>query len=220
MTNQKLIIYGAGPFAALLYKYLEYDTSYEVVAFCVDAQYRSCEKFCDLPLVDFDNIEKLYPSNEFSMIVAIGYSSMRMRKVLFDKAKHKGYQLENYIHSSVVNLAASMGDNNIILPGCVIEPNVILGHNNVVWSMTLLGHDCIVGDHNYISAKCLISGDSTVANLCFIGNGVVMVNGLQISNETCVAASSYLRKSTQELGLYAGNPAKLIKYNENGICIK
>ena len=95
---------------------------------------------------------------------------------MYDKAKRKGYKLANFIHESVINNGFSIGENNIIFPGCVIEPFVEIGNNNIVWSMSLLGHDCRVGNHNYISAKCMVAGNAKVSDLCFIGNGVNMIN--------------------------------------------
>jgi len=217
MTNKRIVIYGTGPLAKLLYYYLNFDSSYKVTCFCVNAAYISENEFCGLPVVSFEEVEKTYPPTEYEMILAIGYSKMRSRKKLFNDVKAKGYNLANYVHSSVITHDVVMGENNIIFAGCVIEPNVKIGNNNVIWSMTLLGHDCIIGNHNYISAKCLVSGDSQICDLCFIGNGTTMINGLLISNETCVGAASYLRKGTKEQGVYVGNPAKLLKINANGI---
>ncbi|MFX4253402.1 hypothetical protein ACOL21_11290, partial [Aliarcobacter butzleri] len=60
---------------------------------------------------------------------------------MFDKAKSKNYPLINYIHSPVINHDIQLGENNIVLAGCIIEPNVEIGDNDVIWSMTLSGHD-------------------------------------------------------------------------------
>ncbi|MGE4457040.1 MAG: acetyltransferase [Arcobacteraceae bacterium] len=216
----KLVIYGIGPFAKLLHYYLTNDSDYEVVAFCADEAYIKEKEFCGLPIVAFEDVEDIYKPKEYKMLVAVGYSKMRNRKIMFEKAKAKNYALVNYIHSSVINHEIKLGENNIILAGCVIEPNVEIGNNNVIWSMTLLGHDCQIENHNYISAKCLISGDTKIKNLCFIGNGTTMINGLVIENETYLIAGTNLRKSTKEYGMYIGNPAKFLKLNQSGIVIK
>ena len=216
----EVIIYGIGPFSELMHYYLTNDSNYKVVAFCADETYIKEREFCGLPVVAFEDIENIYSPEKYKMLVAVGYSKMRNRKIMFDKAKSKNYALINYIHSSVINHDVKLGENNIILAGCVIEPNVEIGNNNVIWSMTLLGHDCKIENHNYISAKCLIAGDIKLRNLCFIGNGTTMINGLLIKNETYLIAGTNLRKSTKEYGMYIGNPAKLFKYNEKGIEIK
>lgn len=216
----KLVIYGIGPFAKLLHYYLTNDSDYEVVAFCADEAYIKEKEFCGLPIVAFEDVEDIYKPKEYKMLVAVGYSKMRNRKIMFEKAKAKNYVLVNYIHSSVINHELKLGENNIILAGCVIEPNVEIENNNVIWSMTLLGHDCKIENHNYISAQCLIAGDTKIKNLCFIGNGTTMINRVVIENETYLVAGTNLRKNTKEYGMYMGNPAKFLKLNSSGIVIK
>lgn len=215
--NNKLIIYGAGEFAMQMHYYLTSDSKYKVVAFCAEKEFIQEDSLNGLPLIAFENIQDIYAPEEYCMLVAVGYSKMRNRRKMFEKAKNKGYELINYFHSSVVKSNLIFGENNIILPGCVVEPGVCIGDNNILWSMSLLGHHCKVGSHNYISAKCLVAGHTVIQNLCFIGNGVNMINGLVIENETCLGAGTNLRKSTKEFGLYVGNPARLIKFNTNGI---
>lgn len=216
----QVIIYGIGPFAELLYYYLKNDSSYEVVAFCAERAFIKEREFCYLPVLEFEDVEKTYSPNNYKMLVAVGYSKMRNRKLMFEKAKSKNYSLVNYIHSSVISHNLKLGENNIILAGCVVEPNVEMGNNNIIWSMTLLGHHCNIGNHNYISAKCLIAGQVNIKDLCFVGNGVNMINGVMIENETYLVAGSNIRKNTKEYGMYIGNPAKFLKLNQSGIVIK
>lgn len=215
-----IIIYGAGPLAKQLFYFLENDSSYNVVAFCTDTQYFDCLEFCGLPVVKFEEVEFIYPSSEYEMLVAVGYKKMRNRKVMFDNAKAKGYKLINYIHSSVISNNLVLGENNIIYPGCVIEPGVVIQNNNIVWSMSLLSHDVKIGSHNYIAAKCLVAGNCIIDDLCFIGNGTIFVDGLVISKESQIIAGSVVLRKTKENGVYLGNPAKLFKINEDGIEIK
>ncbi len=213
----EVIIYGIGPFSELMHYYLTNDSNYKVVAFCADETYIKEREFCGLPVVAFEDIENIYSPEKYKMLVAVGYSKMRNRKIMFDKAKSKKYELINYIHSSVINHDVKLGENNIILAGCVIEPNVEIGDNNVIWSMTLLGHDCKIENHNYIAAKCLIGGNCQVKDLCFIGNGVNMIDTLFIDNESYLVAGTTLGHNTKEFGMYIGNPARIFKYNVEGI---
>lgn len=216
-----VIIYGIGEFAQLLHYYITNESSYELVAFTADKEFIDKDTLCGLPVIELEEIDKIYPPEKYKMLVAVGYSNMRNRKILFDKAKKKEYQLINYIHPSVDVRNMTIGENNIIFSGSIIEPFVTMGDNNVIWSMTLLGHHMSLGNHNYISAQCLLAGHASIKNLCFIGNGVNMIDSLTIENETYIVAGSNLRKNTLESAMYHGNPAKLLKYHkEHGIVIK
>jgi len=216
----KIIIYGIGPFARLLFEYLRNTNEYEIVAFCADKEYIIEKELSNLPIIAFEEIENIYNPKYYKMLVAAGYSKMRNRKFMFEKAKAKNYTFINYIHPSVIKHNFIIGENNIILAGCIIEPNVIINDNNVIWSMSLLGHDCKLGNHNYISAKCLIAGHCIIKDLCFVGNGSNMINGLIIENESYLVAGTNLRKNTDQFGMYIGNPAKFLKFNTTGIVIK
>ena len=216
-----IIIYGIGEFAKLLHYYITNESTYEVIAFTADKEFIDEVEIYGLPVIAFENINEIYPPEVYQMLVAIGYNNMRNRKILFDKAKNKQYQLINYIHPSVDVKNMSMGENNIIFSGSIIEPFVSIGNNNIIWSMTLLGHHMSLENHNYISAKCLLAGHVSIKNLCFIGNGVNMIDSLIVENETYIVSGSNMRKSTIECAMYNGNPAKLLKYHkENGIIIK
>ena len=46
-----IVIFGAGDIAALASFYFSHDSGRKVAAFTVDAAYRQCERFMDLPLV-------------------------------------------------------------------------------------------------------------------------------------------------------------------------
>jgi len=217
----KIIIYGVSSFAELMYFYLSNDDKYEVVAFCADEDFIYRDNLKELPIISFEKVETIYPPSQYKMIIAIGYSVMRNRKIIFNKVKEKGYSLINYIHPSVINNGLKFGENNIILANVVIEPFVEFGNNNIVWSMTLLGHNSVIGNHNYISAQCLIAGDVNIKDLSFIGNGVTMINGITIEDETYLVAGTNIRKSTKRFSMYMGNPAKFLKSHQSqGIKIK
>ena len=85
----KVIIYGLGSFAELMHYYLSKDEKYEVIAFCADENFITNNMLKNLPIVSIENLEYLYPTSHYKMLVAVGYSVMRNRKVMFDKAKSK-----------------------------------------------------------------------------------------------------------------------------------
>lgn len=216
----KLIIYGIGDFAKMMYYYLTNEPSqkYEIVAFCVDSAFKTCSSFCGLDVVAFEEVEIRFPPSSHVALLAVGYKKMRNREMMFKKIKSKDYTLINYFHPSVNIRNLKYGENNIILSQCCIEPFVEIGSNNIIWSSSFLGHNAKIQNHNYISAKCLIAGNINIGSLCFIGNGAVTINNINIADETYIVASSLARKDTKEHSMYMGNPMRLINtHKENGI---
>ena len=56
----KVIIFGIGQNAEVAYSYLSNDSSFEIVAFTVDNEFRNKEELFGLPVIPFCDIEKEY----------------------------------------------------------------------------------------------------------------------------------------------------------------
>ncbi len=221
MSN-KLIIYGAGPLAELMHYHFTQETEYEVVGFCLDTPYITDKTLCRLPIVPFETIEQTHPASAYKMFVAIGYSSIRNRQLMFNKAKAKHYQLVNFISKTAhtrENLI--IGENNLIQARVEIEPFAKIGNNNIFWTGSILGHHFTIGDHNYIAGNCGFGGYCTMGNLCFMGNAAVTANHINIADETYMVAGTVILKDTEAASRYHGNPSKLVsRHAETGILIK
>lgn len=219
--SKGLIIYGVSSYSKLVKYFYEEFTNRKVAAFTVDKEYFDANIFLNLPVIDFESALLKYPPDKYDMFIAIGYKVMRSRKMLFNKVKSCGYDLVNIISpAAVISKDVIMGENNIIFPNVTIEPYVNIGNNNVVWSDTLISHDVQIGNHNYISAKCLIAGNAIINDLCFVGNASVLIDGIELKNETQIIVGSVIFRNTEEYGQYMGNPAKLINtHKEKGITI-
>jgi hypothetical protein len=70
----KIVVFGAGDIARLAHFYFSTDSVHQVVAFTVDAPFRSADSFLDLPLVDFERVVELYPPATHHLFVALSYA--------------------------------------------------------------------------------------------------------------------------------------------------
>ncbi len=219
---EKIIIYGIGDFARLMHHYFTTESDFEVSAFCVDQKYKKDNMLYGLPIISYEEIEKLYSAKKYSMFVAVGYSNMRVRKSLFDKAKSKGYKLVNFIsRSSSLNSNIIFGENNVFFQNVCVEPFVVIGDNNIFWSSAVICHDATVGSHNFIAAGAIIGGFSKIEDLCFLGFRSTVIQNLTLSNETLLGANSLLLDDTSLSSLWLGSPAKLKGlHSAEGIKIK
>ncbi|MCK5889136.1 MAG: acetyltransferase [Methylococcales bacterium] len=219
--SKKIIIYGAGPLAELMHYHFTEESEYEVVAFCLDEAFITQATLCDLPIVPFETIETTHPEKEYDMFVAIGYSYMRNRKLMFDKAKVKNYTLVNFISPAAgIRDNLIIGENNLIQARVEIEPFAKIGNNNIFWTNSILGHHFTIGDHNYIAGSCGFGGYCTMGNCCFMGNAAVTANTVVIADETYMVAGAVILRDTEVASRYHGNPSKLIsRHPDTGIII-
>ena len=93
----KVIIFGIGHLAEMALFYLNNDSEHDVVAFTVDPDYLNTDNFHKLPVVNFNEIEKKFPPNEFKMFIPISYKKInKIRAEKYTDAKKKGYKLNEW----------------------------------------------------------------------------------------------------------------------------
>jgi sugar O-acyltransferase (sialic acid O-acetyltransferase NeuD family) len=202
LNNKKLIIYGNGHMAKMLYQFVK--LNFDVAAFTVDQSCISDTTICDLPLIPFEEIEQYFSSDTHCMLIAVGYVEMNgVRERKYQEAKLKGYSFINYFHPSVVmHDCLEVGENNIILDHASIHPYTKLGNGNFISSNTNIGHGCIIGNNNWINAGVGIGGETTLGNRVFLGINVSVGHGLVINDTTFVGANTQINRTTDEGDVY------------------
>src|SRR4051812_36166045 len=113
----KLVVFGAGDIARLAHFYFSTDTEHQVVAFVVDAAYRTGSEFLGLPLIDVDELPRQFPPSLVKMFVALSYTKMnRIRAEKYALTKALGYEFVSYVSSRCSYLSQQRpGDNCFIL---------------------------------------------------------------------------------------------------------
>lgn len=220
MKNKKIVIVGLSNNAKLAAFYFNRDTSYNVVAFAINAAYRNINEFYNLPVIDIEALSEVYSPKEYDVFVAVGYSNMNItREYLYNEVKKMGYFLPNYISPRCSYLSEELiGDNNFILEDNTIQPFVKIGSNNVLWSGNHIGHDVIIGNNNFITSHVVISGFTQIKNNCFLGVNSTLRDNITIENKTLIAAGAIIMNDTKEEEVYL--PAKSFLYNKKSTEIK
>lgn len=212
--KKKLVIIGNTSNAKLVHYYFTNDSNYEVVAFSVDQKFILKERFCELPVIPLEKLEKTYPASNFDVFVAIGYTNMnKVREGLYKRLKSKGYRLPNYISSKCSFLSnETIGDNNLILEDNTIQPFVKIGCNNVLWSGNHIGHDVTIKDHCFITSQVVVSGFTIIENNSFLGVNSTLRDGITIDQFSLIGAGVTLMHSTEKESIYlASKPFKMNK---------
>ena len=196
----ELVIIGTGSQARLAHHYFSNFSDYQVVAFCVHREFIDTEKFCGLDVVPFEEIETLYPSKDYSIFVAVGYSEMnKLRSDLFDKCKEMSYTLPSFISPSCNFLSdEEPGENCFILEDNTIQPFVKIGNNVTIWSGNHIGHDVVIGDHCFITSHVVISGFTIVGKFSFIGVNSTIRDSITIGQRCLIGAGAVIMESTED----------------------
>ena len=195
---KNIVIFGVGDFARLLKYYIEIDDNRKVVAFTVDKEYINNDEFCELPVVEFETLEKEYSTREYEILIAIGNSKMnQVRENVFYRCKEKGYQVATYIHSSCSVHSKDIGEGNIFLENCLIYPYAKIGNGNLLWDHVLISHDCVVGDFNTFSSYADLCGYVKIRNNGYFGKHCILNDYIEVESYTLIGAGAYAKNNTK-----------------------
>lgn len=161
----------------------------------------------DLPVVSTAEAIAVFPPETSDMLIAVGYSDMRNRELVINRIASEGYTFTNLIPKDrcdgIIN-----GNNNIIMPGSIIEPFVTIGSNNIIWSGAHICHDASVEDNNFFAAGSILGGYVNVSKGSFFGFNSVVIENLTIAEESFIAAGAVIINDTEPYSKYMGVPAK------------
>lgn len=209
--TEKLIIVGDGETAEMAYEYFTYDSPYEVVAFAVEREFAKKDELFGLPVVHFEDAERLYPPAAHAAFAAISYTQLnRVRARLYAETKRKGYQLATYVSSKAfVWRNAEIGENCLIMENNVVQYAVRIGANVVLWSGNHIGHQTVIKDNVFISSHVVVSGYCEVGENCFLGVNSAIANNVRIAPDCVIGMGAVVNRDTERGKVYVGNPAKL-----------
>jgi len=207
---KKVIIFGSEQFAQLANYYLTETTDeYEVVAFSVHKKYRNSDLIFDKPLIDFENIEDIYPPNEYFLFAPMsGKDLNKLREKIYIEGKEKGYKFISYISKKALVYTKKIGENCFILENNVIQPFTEIGNNCVLWSGNHIGHHSIIKDSVFITSGVIVSGNCAIDKYSWFGVNSTIRNNLKIGEGSIISMSACILKDTEPYTIYVGVPAK------------
>lgn len=151
--------------------------------------------------------------DECDFLVTLGYiKNPTLRNNLHKRIEDAGGNLATVIASTAhVSKYAQLGAGTVVLHGAMVNAGAIIGKGCIINTLANIEHDAIVGNFCHISTGAMVNGDCHVGDNTFLGSQSVMVNATSIPANSVFAAACLIRKNLTIEGLYAGNPAVLIK---------
>lgn len=111
-----------------------------------------------------------------------------------------------------VSRYATVGEGTVVMHQAVVNADAHIGKGCIINTFANIEHDVRIGNYCHISTGSMINGEAEVADSIFIGSQSVVNQCVKVERGGVVIASgSVVNKNITEKGIYAGNPAKLIK---------
>jgi len=221
MGKKEIILFGCGQMAEIAHVYIEHDSPFTVVAFCVDKDRISSSSFRGLPLVAFEEVGGIYPPDRYEMFIPMSAKDLNtQRESKYYAAKTMGYSLVSYVSpNAMIGPQTLIGDNCFIFEGNVIQPFASIGNNTILWSGNHIGHHSSIGAHCFLASHVVISGRVNVGNNCYFGVNSTVRDGINIASKCTIGAGALIMRDTDELQVYMGLPGKRVPQKSDEVDI-
>lgn len=219
--REKILLVGAGQHARVVLYNIQEQNKYDVIGI-LDKNLDKAkeEKFFEgIPILDIDYSkidlkelkEKLGTDKFF-----ISFGNMKYRKKVWELFKNSGWNSVNVIHpNAVISKNAKLGEGILIECGCLITPNPIIGDNVVVNTGSQVNHDNIIENHVYIASGVVLSGGVKIGENTLLDDGVIVTLGREVGKNSLIGAGAVITKNLEDNIVAYGNPAKVIRLNDN-----
>lgn len=217
--SKKLVIFGTEDFADIAFEYFTYDSEYEVVGFTIDAEYRKVETKFGLPVVTFEEVDKVFPPSEHEIYAAVVYGKLnRIRRDICNRAKDKKYRLASYISSNAfVWRNVELGEHCFVFEDNTIQPFVKVGDNVIFWSGNHIGHHSVIGSHCFISSHVVISGWNRIGDFSFLGVNSTLANNTTIGEACWLSQGAVVAGEVPDGQIVLANKSEFKPLNEKAL---
>lgn len=212
-----VVIFGTGQVAETIHYYLTEEAGRRVVAFAVDAAYRTVDQVFGLPVVDFVEVERLYPPATHEMFVAISYRGVnKVRAAKCAEAEAKGYTLTSHVSPrATVWKGFELRPNTLVMEENVIQPHATVGRNVIMWSGNHIGHHAEIGDDCFIASHAVISGACRIGQGSFIGVNATLRDNISVGAYNVIGAGTLILADTPDLAVFMGEATPISRVPSN-----
>ena len=216
---KKIIVFGNGQMAEIAHVYLAQDPSLQIIAFTVDARYNTAKTFRGLPVVNFEDVAKVYPPTEYSMFVPIGAKKLnQLRAEKYLAAKAMGYGFISYVSPQAqISPEVEIGENCFIFENNVIQPFVKIGNDVILWSGNHIGHHSTIKDHCFVASHVVISGCVVVEPYCYFGVNATVRDAITIGEKCIIGAGTLILRSTKEGQVFRGTHTEAHRFSSDAV---
>lgn len=213
-----IVLIGGGNQAHYTIDIIEKEGKYNIVGIIDSIQKIGSERFGYRVLGRQENILELMEQYSITgAVISIGDNWSRY--FVYEQIKKLAPDLEfvNAIHPSVIiGNNVILGGGIVAMAGVIFNPRAIIGDFTFFATGAQIEHDCIIEDFASVSAGSITGGYVRVGKHSAITLGVIIMDRLEVGENTVVGSGSLVTKSLPSNVLAYGNPAKVVRERAKG----
>lgn len=205
---RKIVIFGSGRAATTAARYFRADTSHEVVAHAVDAEFLKSTELDGRPVIAIDEMVRRFPPDDFYAFAPMGASRMnQVRAEKYNQIKSLGYRFVSYIHSSNdIHEKGTVGENCFILERQTTNYDCAIGNNVMVWSGCHIGDGSRIGDDCFLGSHVVVNGFVEVGAGCYLSSNCTLAHGIKVGPSSFIGANALIAADTAERSVHVVEP--------------
>ena len=213
MKRKDIVIIGGGDFARKVIKLIDRIGTYNIIGYTdildkgnlFRIKYLGSDN--ELPML----IEK-YPNLNSVLAIGGNVGFREKRNDLIKLVKYYKLQAPKIISPNVfIENDVEIGDGSIIFDNTFIDFGVVIGKFSIVNINATICHNTKISENVLLSPNSLVLGNCRIGKGTFIGSNSTINPNITVLENSIIGSASVVIKDCQERGIYAGNPAKLIK---------
>lgn len=137
----------------------------------------------------------------------------RERIAMFEALAIPDDRLASFVHPmAYVAPSVQLGAGTVIMPQVAMSPGSKLGKGTIMMVGATMGHDNEVGEFCHIAAQACVGSNLHIGKGVHIGLNATVRENLIIGDYATLGMGAVLTKNIGENEIWAGNPAKFLRY--------
>lgn len=208
----KLAIYGAGGLGKEVYELVKQINAIESrwSGFCFIDDIHPGRELKGHPVVTLNDLS----ADEYE--VAVGVGEPAVRQMMAQKARNAGFRLATLIHPLArISDDVTFGEGCIVCDRAYVSCDCTIGNNVYLQPNCNVGHDCVIGDDSVISAYANLGGTCQIGTRVYIGLNAAIRETTTIGEDTIISMGAIVFNDIGPSVIALGNPARVMRPNEN-----
>lgn len=215
---KNLVLIGGGNQAHYTIDIIEKEAKYNIIGI-IDSVHNIGEDRFGYKIIGRQEnlIELISEHNIEAGIISIGdnWSRYYVYNKIIEQAPN--FEFVNAIHPSVIiGNNVKLGTGIVAMAGCIFNPKSEIGNFTFFATGAQVEHDNNICDFSSISAGSITGGFVKLGKFSAITLGVIVLDRIEIGENTVVGSGSLVIKSLPDNVLAYGNPSKIIRNRQPG----
>lgn len=144
--------------------------------------------------------------------IVIGIGNNKIRKTISERLINNIF--ERLVHpGSFLSDTAILGAGSVVMAGASINASARIGKHVILNTNCSVDHDCEIEDFVHISPNAAIAGNVIIGEGSHLGIGSCVIQQVKIGKWVTIGAGSVVIRDIPDFAVVVGNPAKIIRFN-------